>query len=153
MQPKLPLPGRPLTRPLPHLDPFSASAVASPGYGWAPGNNSVGCPVGYYNPGYNNRKCTRCPGSLTTAGPAAVNLQDCRAGPGFYYVSGKAVACAEGFYKSYVGNFDCNECPVGFTTPQGLVGQTDKSACTGEPTAPASPPELARPRRLCVGAL
>ena len=95
--------------PSPPLPPPSLPAVASPGYGWAPGDASVACDIGFYNPGYNNRKCTRCPGSLTTGNQGTVNLQDCKAGPGYYFLSGKAVACAEGFYKPAIGNVDCTE--------------------------------------------
>jgi hypothetical protein len=41
--------------------------VVEAGYGWAPGNGSAICETGAYNPGFNNRACTRCPGGLTTA--------------------------------------------------------------------------------------
>ena len=90
------------------------AAVVQPGFGWAPGDNSSVCPAGSYNPGYNARKCTPCPGGLTTAGP------------GFYYLRGKAVACARGTFKTAIANQDCSECPVGMTTPDWTVAAVDR---------------------------
>ena len=60
----------------------STECVVLPGYGWASGNNAALCPVGFYNPGYNTRTCSRCPGGLTTAGPGANSTQDCVAPAG-----------------------------------------------------------------------
>ena len=33
--------------------------VVAPGFGWAAGDASAACPQGFYNPGYNTRKCTQ----------------------------------------------------------------------------------------------
>ena len=101
-----------------------------PGYGWAPGDASSSCPTGTYNPGFNARKCTPCPGGLTTAAPLSTTSQECVAGVGFYYLRGKAVACARGTYKNATANRDCDKCPTGVSTPDGLVSADSASKCT-----------------------
>lgn len=101
-----------------------------PGFGWGPGDSSAACPVGTYNPGFNARKCTPCPGGLTTEKDTSTTSQQCVAGKGFYYLRGKAVACARGTYKSVIANQDCDKCPTGFSTPNNTVSATDASQCT-----------------------
>ena len=76
--PEAGLPGLTCT-PVP-LSPLPA--VVLPGYGWAPGNSSVICPVGTYNPGYNSRTCSRCPGGLTTPTTGSNSSQACVAPAG-----------------------------------------------------------------------
>ncbi|KAI8467373.1 MAG: hypothetical protein J3K34DRAFT_523771 [Monoraphidium minutum] len=104
--------------------------VVSPGHGWGPGDSSAPCAQGWYNPGFNTRKCTKCPGSLTTLGGNSNSSQDCVAPAGHYYLRGKAVACAQGTYKADIANTDCDECPEGFTTQPGRTAQTSAGACT-----------------------
>lgn len=98
------------------------------GFGWAPGNNAAICEQGFYNPGRNQRRCTRCPGGLTTAAEGAVHLMECGAPPGYMYVVGKAMACAKGTYKSEIGNTDCTQCPQGITTA--TVACESPSSCS-----------------------
>jgi hypothetical protein len=50
----------------PFLTPFTISpqphfrsAVVLPGYGWGAANASAACDVGFYNPGFNTRACTK----------------------------------------------------------------------------------------------
>lgn len=105
--------------------------VARPGIGWGPGDTSAPCPVGFYNPGYNNRKCTKCPGSLTTLRDGSFSSQDCMAPKGHYYMRGKAVPCARGTYKDYTANNDCDECPEGITTPANTSAQIERTSCSG----------------------
>ena len=93
-------------------------AVARAGYGWGAGDTTACCPQGFYNPGFNTRKCTKCPGSLTTLAPCSAASQDCMAPKGSYYFRGKAVACARGTYKESVANNDCDECPEGEGGPR-----------------------------------
>ncbi|KIZ04286.1 hypothetical protein MNEG_3672 [Monoraphidium neglectum] len=104
--------------------------VVKPGFGWGTGDTSAACDAGFYNPGYNTRKCTKCPGDLTTLGTNSNSTQDCQAPIGSYYLRGKAVACARGTYKTFVGNQDCTSCPTGVTTVAGEVGKTASSDCT-----------------------
>lgn len=99
-----------------------------PGFGWAFGDGSSTCPVGFYNPGYNTRKCTKCAGSLTTLGEGSKAPQECVAPPGFSYQRGRAVPCGRGFYKPLTGNVDCTPCPDGWTTKfntSGMMAPTD----------------------------
>lgn len=103
--------------------------MVNPGYGWAAGNGSAICEAGTYNPGYNARKCTPCPGGLTTPGQGSNSSQECMAGAGFYYLRGKAVACARGTYKGYIANQDCDKCPTGVSTPNDTVSATAKGQC------------------------
>jgi hypothetical protein len=107
--------------------------VAKAGYGWAEGDGSDVCLQGYYNPGYNTRECTKCPGGLTTEGTESTSTAHCKAPAGFYYLRGRAIACAQGTYKAAIANADCDECDAGLTTPFGEVGKTDVAACAGEP--------------------
>jgi hypothetical protein len=100
-----------------------------PGYGWEPKDGSAACPVGTYNPGFNARKCTPCPGGLTTLTTQSKAPQDCLAGVGFYHLRGKAVACARGTYKAVVANQDCDKCPTGISTPYGTVSADAKTKC------------------------
>ena len=104
--------------------------TVQPGFGWAAGDASAECPVGMYNPGFNARKCTACPGGLTTALPQSTTSQQCLAGAGFYYLRGKAVACARGTYKSAVANQDCDKCPTGISTANNTVSATAATDCT-----------------------
>ncbi|KAI8470423.1 MAG: hypothetical protein J3K34DRAFT_521329 [Monoraphidium minutum] len=103
--------------------------VVKPGYGWGTGDTSAVCEQGWYNPGYNTRKCTKCPGSLTTTGNNMTSSQDCQAPIGSYYLRGKAVACARGTYKEYIGNNDCDECPIGMTTPLAQALLSNRTQC------------------------
>lgn len=110
--------------------------VAEPGYGWTAGNaDAVVCTRGTYNPGYNNRACTRCPGGLTTGATAdgtsatgKTSAASCVAPPGSYYYRGKAVACAKGFFKPTWENKDCTACPLGFSTSV-TSGAPDATYC------------------------
>jgi hypothetical protein len=106
--------------------------VVQAGYGWAPGNGSVICDAGAYNPGFNTRACTRCPGGLTTADQGTNSSTACQAPAGFYYLRGKAIACAQGFYKPNLANADCTSCPDGWTTKFGEVSKTAAADCTCE---------------------
>jgi hypothetical protein len=115
--------------PGPPSSPPSPSVV-QPGYGWGPGDASAICDVGYFNPGYNSRKCTPCAGGLTTPGQGSKAPQECMAPAGFYYLRGKAVACARGTYKASFGNADCTPCPDGVTTANGTVAATSPAACS-----------------------
>lgn len=104
--------------------------LAKPGYGWAAGDGSQECKVGFYNPGNNNRKCTRCPGGLTTASTGAFSTQQCGAPAGYFYLRGRAIACGKGTYKPEFGNSDyCHQCPNGFTTADGEVGKASAADC------------------------
>lgn len=104
--------------------------VVKPGYGWTPGDMPAAlCPVGFYSPGLNNRRCTRCPGGLTTVAPGSTAVQDCGAPAGSFYLSGKAMPCAKGSFKAEIGNTDCQICPDGFTTAPGTVAATDAADC------------------------
>ncbi|KAI8470025.1 MAG: hypothetical protein J3K34DRAFT_521703 [Monoraphidium minutum] len=103
--------------------------VVLPGYAWAMGEGSTQCLAGFYNPGYNTRRCNKCPGGLTTAGPGAAAPAECVAPPGYYKNGGRAVACARGSYKTALGNTDCTECPEGFTTVDGQVAKKSPSDC------------------------
>jgi hypothetical protein len=100
-----------------------------PGYGWAAGDASAICEAGSYNPGYNARKCSPCPGGLTTPGQGSNSSQECMAGIGFYYLRGKAVACARGTYKGFIANQDCDKCPTGISTPNDTVSADVKTKC------------------------
>jgi hypothetical protein len=131
----------PLLRTCSHL------AVAQPGYGWAAGDASDVCPQGYYNPGYNTRDCTKCPGGLTTVSTTSTSTAQCKAPAGFYYLRGRAIACAQGTYKTAIANADCDECAAGLTTTFGEVGKTAAADCAGEPTGLG----LGQPRRWCSG--
>ena len=91
----------------------------SPGYGWAAGDASAICAVGSFNPGYNMRTCTKCPGGMTTTSTGKTSPQDCVAPAGSYYLNGKSVPCAQGTFKISVGNRDCDKCPDGITTAPG----------------------------------
>ena len=104
----------------------------SPGYGWAAGDASAICAVGSFNPGYNMRTCTKCPGGMTTTSTGKTSPQDCVAPAGSYYLNGKSVPCAQGTFKISAGNTDCSKCPTGFTTAVGSVGATLASACSCE---------------------
>ncbi len=66
--------------------------TAAPGYGWTSSGAAVQCAVGFYNPGYNTRACTRCTGGLTTAAAGSQSSQSCIA-PAGYYVSATRPAC------------------------------------------------------------
>ena len=105
--------------------------LAPAGYAWSATGDLSPCSAGTYNPGNNQRACTRCPGGLTSAAgsesPAA-----CVAPPGSYYLRGKAIPCAQGTFKADAGNVDCDECPDGTTTAFGTVGATAATACTCE---------------------
>jgi hypothetical protein len=48
------------------------------------------------NPGGNSRKCSPCPGGLSTKTTATANAQDCLAPAGYYQLQGKAVAVSSG---------------------------------------------------------
>jgi hypothetical protein len=48
------------------------------------------------NPGGNSRKCSPCPGGLSTKATATANVQDCLAPAGYYQLQGKAVAVSSG---------------------------------------------------------
>jgi hypothetical protein len=48
------------------------------------------------NPGGNSRKCSPCPGGLSTLTTGTANVQNCAAGPGYYQLQGKAVAVRAG---------------------------------------------------------
>ncbi len=111
--------------------------VVEAGYGWASGNGSTICAVGSYNPGFNTRACTLCPGGLTTAAQGANSSFACLAPPGYYYLRGKAVACAQGFYKTNLTNTDCTPCPAGWTTKFGDVAKTAAADCKCECVAAA----------------
>ena len=86
--------------------------VVQPGYGWAPGNNAAVCPVGFYNPGYNTRPCSSCPGGMTSP-EGSLSSQSCVAPPGYYYQRGRAVPCAQGYYKATTESSNCDACPEG----------------------------------------
>ncbi|GBF88748.1 hypothetical protein Rsub_01649 [Raphidocelis subcapitata] len=106
--------------------------VAKPGYAWADGNGSDVCPAGSYNPGYNTRDCTKCPGGLTTVANTSTSTADCKAPGGSYYLRGRAIACAQGTYKAAIANADCDECSAsspGLTTKFGEVGKLAISDC------------------------
>jgi hypothetical protein len=103
--------------------------VVTPGYGWAEADASSICVVGFYNPGYNNRVCSKCPGGLTTAAEGSTSTAQCKAPAGSYYLRGRAIACAQGTYKANVANADCDECAEGLTTAFGEVGKTDVTDC------------------------
>ena len=109
-----------------------------PGYGWAAGDASAPCPLGFYNPGYNTRPCSRCPGGLTTRAEGALSPAECVAPAGSYYLRGKAIPCAQGTFKEAAGNVDCDECPDGFTTRFGDVGKVSRAECKCEQRLPAA---------------
>jgi hypothetical protein len=48
------------------------------------------------NSGGNSRKCSPCPGGLSTKTTATANVQDCLAPAGYYQLQGKAVAVSSG---------------------------------------------------------
>jgi hypothetical protein len=116
--------------------PTPFPAVVNPGYGWGNADTSAVCDTGFYNPGYNTRRCAPCPGGLTTAATGTTTPTQCVAPPGYYYMRGKAVACPKGFYKSLLGNADCLACPDGFTTKDGEVAKTAHTDCNCERRAP-----------------
>ena len=89
--------------------------------------------MGFYNPGYNTRVCSKCPGGLTTANEGSTSTAQCKAPAGSYYLRGRAIACAQGTYKAQVANADCDECAAGLTTTFGEVGKTAVTDCAGEP--------------------
>ena len=92
----------------------------------------MSCIAGFYNPGFNTRACTRCPGGLTTTAPGATSPADCVAPAGSYYLRGKSIPCAQGTFKAIAGNADCTRCPDGTTTAFGTVGATNTNACICE---------------------
>ncbi|KAI8467396.1 MAG: hypothetical protein J3K34DRAFT_523791 [Monoraphidium minutum] len=103
--------------------------VVLPGYGWEPGDGALKCAQGWYNPGYNTRKCTRCAGSLTTSAEGTAVPQECKAPAGHFFRRGNAVACAQGTYKEGIGNWDCAKCPEGWTTQLGAPARTSPQDC------------------------
>lgn len=118
--------------PTPLSPPFPPPrSTVNPGYGWT-ASGGVECVAGTFNPGYNTRACTRCPGGLTTTSPGSNRSQDCVAPAGNYFLAGKAVPCAQGTYKPSAGNQDCLKCPAGFTTEPGTVGKIPAISCTCE---------------------
>jgi hypothetical protein len=102
--------------------------LTNAGYGWASGD-ATQCNPGYYNPGSNNRRCSRCPGGLTTASALSTDPTACVAPPGSYYLRGKAVLCAQGTWKNTTANEDCQECPAGITTAATESGKTAPADC------------------------
>jgi hypothetical protein len=106
-------------------------AVVDPGYGWVSGT-AVQCDKGYYNPGNNNRRCSKCPGGLDTSTGGQSDPTACVAPPGYYYLRGKAVACAQGSFKPDYNNTDCTQCPEGTTTEPGKVAKTAATDCACE---------------------
>lgn len=84
---------------------------------------------GFYNSGWNSRRCTKCPGSLTTVGVGTISSYSCAAPAGFAYQRGKAIPCAQGTFKAAIGNQPCDTCPDGFTTKFGLVSMKNASDC------------------------
>jgi hypothetical protein len=105
--------------------------VVSAGYGWSTGGGTP-CPAGFYNPGNNNRRCSRCPGGLETENTNGETPDDCVAPPGYYYLRGKAVVCAQGSYKAGYINRDCDECGDGTTTKPNEVGKKAATDCDRE---------------------
>jgi hypothetical protein len=137
--------------PCPHLSRPAIPCPAPPlpsvtnaGYGWASGD-ATQCNPGYYNPGSNNRRCSRCPGGLTTASALSTDPTACVAPPGSYYLRGKAVLCAQGTWKNTTANEDCQECPAGITTAATESGKTAPAdcACEWRPKTGARPARLA----------
>jgi len=116
----------------PPLPPPLHQTVVVPGYGWASGNSSTVCQPGFYNPGFNTRACTRCPGGLMTETTAANTSTACLAPAGYYYLRGKAIACAQGFFKPSLANADCTSCNLGWTTQFGAVAKTAATDCVCE---------------------
>jgi hypothetical protein len=106
--------------------------VAQAGYGWTTSGVASECPVGFFNPGGNQRKCTACPGGMTTASTQSTSAAACLAPAGYYYQRGKSVPCAQGTYQPAVGNTDCTPCPEGFTTAAGEVAKTLATDCKCE---------------------
>jgi hypothetical protein len=90
---------------------------------------AVACEKGFYNPGNNNRRCSKCPGGLDTPTGSQSDPTACVAPPGYYYLRGKAVACAQGSYKTDYNNTDCMQCPEGTTTEPGKVAKTAAADC------------------------
>ena len=108
LPPARPPPPPPPSPPTPH----PARAGVAPGYGWVNGD-AVECAEGSYNPGFNTRACTRCPGSLTTESTRSNSTAACLADRGHYYLRGKAVACAQGTYKDFQGQLRLQRMPRG----------------------------------------
>jgi hypothetical protein len=105
----------------------------NPGFSWGPGDSSTPCTTGFFNPGYNTRRCTMCPGGLITLQPGATSATDCTSPPGYYYQRGKALPCPRGTYKESSGtNANCDTCPEGITTPGGQVAMSNRTACKCE---------------------
>lgn len=53
--------------------------LAPPGYGWDSVNGTAYvCPMGWFNPGWNKERCTKCGGgTITTDGPGSTSTDDC----------------------------------------------------------------------------